>query len=227
MLLTCDHLLSWHKGSEKIEYKTTRGVLGNRLNDSIYVDPDTGKDDNTGADYSPYRTIKKALKEVKTDEKIRLKNGIYTGNGNNTLIIDKNVTIIGESQKYTVIDGEKIFSIFEIGYDAHLTIQNLTMKNGMGDNGGAIYNKGTLTVEECTFEANKSNEGGAIYNNKGKCTVKKSNFRDNNSKTAHAIYCNSDVYVEAISNWWGSAAGPTEKDIYGHVKYTPWLTKPI
>ncbi|WP_179288726.1 hypothetical protein [Methanobacterium bryantii] len=38
MLLTCDHLLTWHKGSEKIKYKTTIGVLGNRLNDSIYVD---------------------------------------------------------------------------------------------------------------------------------------------------------------------------------------------
>jgi len=33
--------------------------------------------------------------------------------------------------------------------------------------------------------------------------------------------------LDTISNWWSSAAGPTEKDIYGHVKYTPWLKKPI
>lgn len=46
----------------------------------------------------------------------------------------------------------------KFGYDAHLTIQNLTMKNGRIDNGGAVHNEGTLTVEECTFEANKSNE---------------------------------------------------------------------
>ena len=171
--------------------------------------------------------MSKALQKVKTGETIQLKKGIYTGKGNNTLIINKNVTIIGESQKYTVIDGENIFFIFEIDYGCHLTIQNLTMKNGRRDNGGAICNEGTLTVEECTFEANTSDKGGAIYHKSNReCTIKKSNFKDNSAKTANDIYCQADVSVDAISNWWGSAVGPTVNDIYGPVKYVPWLIKP-
>ncbi|MCH7224966.1 choice-of-anchor Q domain-containing protein [Haloferula sp. A504] len=44
-----------------------------------------------------------------------------------------------------------------------LTLENLTLRDGTGDNGGAIWNFGSLTALACTFTGNHAtSEGGAI-----------------------------------------------------------------
>src|SRR5262245_63174432 len=71
--------------------------------------------------------------------------------------------------------------ILEIAAGVHVDITDLGFRappGGLGgaDNGGAIYNSGTLAVTDCTFAAGASQSGGAIYNT-GTLTVDGSTFR--------------------------------------------------
>ena len=60
--------------------------------------------------------------------------------------------------------------IFTIKSGGNLTLENLTLKNGKANgsgtdqNGGAIYNEGTLTIQNSTIEDNTAVNGGGIYN---------------------------------------------------------------
>ena len=112
---------------------------------------------------------------------------------NTNIIIDKDMTIIGQSKECTVINGTGSSQIFRIEITGlNVTIQNLTITdvnatytnaaiynyrsnltviNSIFCNNaeGAIYNCfGTLNVSNCTFTNNGNdgiNYGGAIYNN--------------------------------------------------------------
>jgi hypothetical protein len=44
--------------------------------------------------------------------------------------------------------------LFEVEPGVTFTIDNLTLANGRGTNGGAIYNRGTLVLSDCTFSSN-------------------------------------------------------------------------
>lgn len=60
---------------------------------------------------------------------------------------------------------------------------------GYGGPGGAIYNEGTLNIDECKFENNlASNHGGAIYNS-GNCNIIRSIFI-NNTALRYYYYSN-------------------------------------
>ena len=154
--------------------------------DDVYVSPDGNDSTGEGTPTKPYQTIGKGVSEVNDGGRVHLENGTYHGPGNRGLTIDKNVSIIGESQNGTVIDAEGAGRIFSILPGNDVTIQNLTLKNGtpnedlFSDNaGGAIYNSGNLTVDNCTFSGNhahdgksgsfddlssRGGDGGAIYN---------------------------------------------------------------
>lgn len=72
---------------------------------------------------------------------------------NNLVINGNNHTIDGNNQR-----------IFHIK-SSNLIINNLVFKNAHWDNGGAIYNTGTVTLNNVTFVNNSANKfGGAIYN---------------------------------------------------------------
>jgi len=50
------------------------------------------------------------------------------------------------------------------GTFAHASLSNLTIANGKGNDGGAIYNNGTLTLTNCTLSGNSATyEGGGIF----------------------------------------------------------------
>ena len=93
------------------------------------------------------------------------------------------------SGKYTVIGngatiereisgrGEDALRFFDITTDADVTLQNLTLKNGLAirnnysydnayegylDDGGAIYNQGQLTVSSVIFDGNKADSGFVV-----------------------------------------------------------------
>ena len=60
--------------------------------------------------------------------------------------------------------------IFTIKSGGNLTLENLTLKNGKANgsgtdqDGGAIYNEGTLTIQNSNIENNMAVNGGGIYN---------------------------------------------------------------
>lgn len=77
------------------------------------------------------------------------------------------------------------FRIFFVDSTGNLTLNNLTIQNGNYNKaGGAIYNKGSLTIDNCyltnnTVEGNEN--GGAIYSQANHLTVLNSTFYANTS----------------------------------------------
>lgn len=146
----------------------------------IYVNGSNGSDDNDGLSWETAKlSIKNATGTVNTNGTINIANGTYTGENNTNITIGRNMNIIGQSQNETIIDGKNINWIFTINPRINVTFLNLTFANGNATYGGAIYNQGNLTINNCTFTGNTaSTNGGAIYSN-GNCIVNESIFTGN------------------------------------------------
>ena len=176
-----------------IDGQTVDTILGEEYD--IYVSDTRGHDDTGNGSYTnPYKTISKGITEVHADGRVHIENGTYIGNDNKNIAIDKNLTIIGESQTGTITDAQNNGRIFTINSGRTVTIQNLTLTNGQATNGGAINNAGTLTVNDCTFTSNTASGiyppngiGGAIVNDFGTLTVNNCTFTGNTAYASGAI----------------------------------------
>ena len=170
--------------------------IGENNNDTdntrtIYV-AKNGTDRNDGlTPETPKRNIEIALEVANPDDNIRVGPGIY----NTNLRINKNITLIGDNQNNTLIDGQTGNScIYILG--VRVTIVNLTLKNekGLWDdslevNGGGIYNEGILTIENSTITNSTSRLGGGIYN-KGTVTIRGVTITNNIAKYNGGGICN-------------------------------------
>ncbi|MGB9978607.1 Ig-like domain-containing protein [Methanobacterium sp.] len=172
----------------------------------IYVSP-TGNDSYDGGDpLHPAQTIKHALGVTKDKgSTIHLANGIYSGTGNTRINLLKNMTIKGQSQTGTIINGTNTNWIFYISNDITVTIQNLTLTKGTSNAGGAIRNGGTLKVTDTTFNGNTATlYGGAIYNT-DTSTVTGCTFTGNNAPKGGAIF-SQDTLTVTSSTFTGNTA---------------------
>ncbi|MDD3753798.1 MAG: right-handed parallel beta-helix repeat-containing protein [Methanobacterium sp.] len=169
----------------------------------IYVNNDTGNDTWDGQSPTwdgtsgPKLSIGNAVGTVTTGGTVNIANGIYKGTGNRGMTITKNMNIIGESQSGTVIDGEQQNKIFTISSGVTVTIQNLTITNGIATYNGAIYNTGNLTVTDCAFTGNTATDYGGAISNMGTLTVTGSTFNNNkaNWSGGGAIYNDGTLTV--------------------------------
>jgi len=159
----------------------------------IYVNDSGGNDDWNGqyaewiSDLSgPKKSIKNATGTIAEGGTVNIADGNYTGVNNTNILIDKNMTIKGQSRDSTIINGTNLSQIFQIQNGVNVTIANLTLANGNAINGGAILNYGNLTVENCSFIGNNATYGGAILN-LGNLTVIDSYFSANNANSSGAI----------------------------------------
>jgi uncharacterized repeat protein (TIGR01451 family) len=152
---------------------------------TVYVNATGGNDANTGTIDSPYQTISQGISSVDENGTVYIANGVYNGTGNTNITIGHNMSIIGQSQTGTIINGTRINWIFNIPNGINVTIQNLTITNAnKNDYGSAISNAGNLTVNGCSFTANTNSntypDCAGIYNDQnGILKVVNSNFRDN------------------------------------------------
>lgn len=102
---------------------------------------------------------------------------LYPADGANGLpnIINKTntITIENGSIERSLLSGTPNFRILHVASAAHLELLKVSIENGYiagstpssNDNGGAIYNLGTLGVENSTLSSNTANNfGGAIFN---------------------------------------------------------------
>ena len=82
--------------------------------------------------------------------------------------IRESLTIVGPGADVLTIDAQEQSGILSIGSGANVTISSLTLAHGLAmspaDNGGAIVNNGTLTLNECSLTGNTATNGGAIDN---------------------------------------------------------------
>ena len=144
-------------------------------NSDVYVSP-TGNDNNVGDVNNPFATINKAIDSNVSN--IHLSEGKFIGTGNNGLTIEnKSITIIGAGADKTIIDLNKT-QFMDIKSTSSVVLTNLTIINGYDKYGGAIYNNGNLTIQNCNFKNNSATSGGAIYNN-GNLDIYYSTFEDN------------------------------------------------
>ncbi len=183
----------------------------------VYVSTN-GSDSNAGSVDSPYLTIGTGVTSSAANDTVHIADGVYSGTGNTNIQINKNLTISGQSQSGTIIDGNNANRIFIISSGTNVVLQNLTITNANTINdGGAIYNEGTLTATNCSFTNNNATFGGAIviygnailtgctftsntvasgwggaaiFNDRGTLTATNCNFTNNNatSDSGGALY---------------------------------------
>jgi hypothetical protein len=87
------------------------------------------------------------------------------------LTINQDLTISGAGAQKTIIDGGGITGLFHISAGT-VSISNLTLRNGNGtgnfDDGGAVYNRSTLTLTNTVISGNTADsEGGGLFNEFG------------------------------------------------------------
>ena len=125
----------------------------------------------------PKLTVENATGTVSSDGTVHIAPGTYTENG---ITLSNSMTIIGNTQQNTIINGNNSGTIFFIEPGLNVSIINLTLTQGQNsyNDGGAINNQGTLTITNSTLNNNLAASGGAIYN-QGTLTVSNSKFTNN------------------------------------------------
>ena len=94
--------------------------------------------------------------------------------------IDKDLTIIGGTEKTTIYAGSQ--RIFYVDVACNLSISNLilTEANHYNWDGGAVFvDYGTLIADNCVFSNNSAESGGAVYLNDGTFIAKNCVFSNN------------------------------------------------
>jgi len=134
------------------------------------------------------KTIGHAISLASSGDTIMVAAATYTEH----LSIGINLDIIGFSASTTIIDGNHHGTVVNISSGtAHVTVSNVTIRNGLARSGGGIYNKGTLTVSETAVTGNTASQpdgcklgcggsGGGISNS-GTLTINNSAVSGNTS----------------------------------------------
>jgi predicted outer membrane repeat protein len=160
--------------------------------------------------------FEKAVETANNGDTIYLKDGVYKGKRNTEINIEKNISITGLGSKI-VLDGQGKNYLISIQNNNKVSLKKLNFKNGYDKNfsGAAIYSKGRLTVNSCTFTNNKALTGGAIYS-EGKLTVSSCTFTNNKAKFGGAIDSRRSFTVSKST--FTNNQVPKKEDFYG-VRY--------
>jgi predicted outer membrane repeat protein len=95
-----------------------------------------------------------------------------------TLVIAKNLMLIGAGTGQSILDGGIAVRVLQIGSGATVTVQDLTITKGRAAGttvptgfGGGIFNEGTLTLRGVAVTGNSATQGGGIYSSAGTLTL--------------------------------------------------------
>jgi parallel beta helix pectate lyase-like protein/PKD domain-containing protein len=95
----------------------------------------------------------------------------FAGGLTGTALVDRGdltiadaLTIEGPGTDLLNLDGGGVNRVFTVRSGVSASLSGMTITGGAGDIGGAIFNSGTLTVEELVFSNNTAEMGGAIGN---------------------------------------------------------------
>jgi hypothetical protein len=92
------------------------------------------------------------------------------------------IRIEGPGQNVLTLDGGRGYRLFTVDKGATVEISGLSLANGNNNNpvadddGGAIRNDGTLTIDSCTLSGNDAGESGGAIFNAGTLSVSNSMF---------------------------------------------------
>ena len=98
------------------------------------------------------------------------------------LLVRQNVTITGPGRSVLAISAGGPFRVFVVGDAGPVTavMSGVTIRDGSGDTGGGVLNRGTLTLTDVAITANRGTWGGGIYN-AGTLTLSDSTISGNTS----------------------------------------------
>ncbi|HEX7468684.1 MAG TPA: DUF11 domain-containing protein [Methanobacterium sp.] len=173
------------------ESKTSKDISTNVNNvDNSATDPQiwNGKAPvSRGGQIPTYNwgTIQNAINHAKSGDTIMLANGgTFSGAGNTRIIISKNLIFNVLNGGRATIDGKGTNWGFIISPGCKVTFNNINFKNmAKIGSGGAIFNRGTLTLNNCAFTNKRAflplfGVGGAVCNF-GNLAVKNCHIYDN------------------------------------------------
>lgn len=163
-----------------------------------YVNGANGSDlNNCLSAATACETIRGVLsKPPVSGDSIRIAPAVYREN----LTINSNLKLIGSSATTTIIDGG-VIRVISIGTSAHVTLANLTIRNGTAASGGGILNLGYLTLSSSAITGNfalsgSSAAGGGISSS-GTLTVNNSTFSGNTASAdpVHGVAAGGAIYA--------------------------------
>ena len=170
-----------------------------------------------------------AIKAANRDQAVK---GCPAGEGADTITLSANTGLQWDPPKITsdmtidgrgyTIHGNNRFRIFYIEAGNTVAIHNLTLTRSMaryksshlvmdGDDasGGAVYNEGTLTINDSSFIHNVADEYGGAIHNEGTLTISDSEFIDNRAVALGGAISNYDGTLVIIDS---SFSGSTAED---------------
>jgi hypothetical protein len=105
--------------------------------------------------------------------------GLLDSNGLPIIAANDNLTIVGNGDTIErgTLSVYSTFRLFAVAGGASLTLQNLKLQygggdtNGVAENGGAIFNQGTLDLNGVTVQGSSAIFGGGIYSDYNSVTL--------------------------------------------------------
>jgi len=220
--LTCvwmDQNYNWSDAVFKDRCGESLNLAVNYLTDvlhTLYLEAASVHNIDTGMDYL---TIQGAINAPETldGHTILVDAGIYYEN----VVVNKTVTLLGESREDTVIDGGGIGTVVNIAVD-NVAITNLTILNSSEQNGFSgigIFNGKNITVENNNVMNNNvgiliayskdikaklnmisNNYGGIIVNYSENCTIIENHVSDNSWGISLYSSRNCDLQGNAMTD---------------------------
>ena len=168
------------------------------IQQNIYVSPNGDDQWGNGSFESPYSSIRYAIDNSANNSKITLLEGIYNGELNTNLVIDKYLTIESTSNN-VIVNGENKNYFFKINEGSSLVLNNIQFINGFTDSFSqlaVINNQGKLVVNNSSF--NEMNDIMAIIFNQGELIVDNSQLM--NSRSQNMAQSITNIGTCTISN---------------------------
>jgi hypothetical protein len=161
-----------------------------------YVNGTNGSDSNNCKSLTtPCKTIGHAISLASSGDSIMVAAATYKEN----VGIAISLTITGSAAQTTIVDGGNVNTVVTVYGNAHVTLSNLTIRNGRAfSRGGGIYNYGTLTINDSTLSGNTASAncngfcwalGGGIYNNGGSLTINNTTLSGNSASGGCQFTC--------------------------------------
>lgn len=91
--------------------------------------------------------------------------------------------------EHVTLAGDGRTRLFYVRPNGALTLENLTLANGFGNYGGAVYVQGALDARQVTFSGNRALDyGGAVYTDRGVASIAESRFEGNSAAEGGALF---------------------------------------